>query len=131
MKKDYEKKELIIILSCIFIIFEIIIISISFIKKEYSYKLLNGIVLDKNIALFVIKEKNYFYKNSTLYNKDKKIKYKILEDKEIVLNDKEKYRQIKLKLKLNNYRINDSITVSLKNKKIKIYKLIKNIWDGD
>ncbi|MBR2828906.1 MAG: hypothetical protein IKE70_06725 [Bacilli bacterium] len=67
-------------------------------------------------------------KNSYYYENDKKIKYKIIEEKEISPDEKEIILEVKMQ-KL--YKINSPIIISIKDKKITRFHLIKNIWDGD
>lgn len=117
------------------IVIEIIVIVILYNNKIYSYTIIDSIYLDdKNIMTFVNKEeRNVLYKNTSLYIDNKKIKYTILKDKGVTLKDnKQEYYEIYLKLKIKGkYKQNDHIKITIQNKKIKLLKIFKLIWDGD
>lgn len=117
------------------IVIEIIVIVILYNNKIYSYTIIDSLYLDdKNIMTFVNKEeRNVLYKNTSLYIDNKKIKYTILKDKGVTLKDnKQEYYEIYLKLKIKGkYKQNDHIKITIQNKKIKLLKIFKLIWDGD
>lgn len=130
MKKNYEKKETILIVSIIFFLMEIITFTRILLKKDFSFKTINGIILNSNRIILLTKkeELSQLKKNSYYYENDKKIKYKIIEEKEISPDEKEIILEVKMQ-KL--YKINSPIIISIKDKKITRFHLIKNIWDGD
>ncbi len=134
-KKNYEKTTGIIFLLVMLIVIEIIVIVILYNNKIYSYTIIDSLYLDdKNIMTFVNKEeRNVLYKNTSLYIDNKKIKYTILKDKGVTLKDnKQEYYEIYLKLKIKGkYKQNDHIKITIQNKKIKLLKIFKLIWDGD
>lgn len=133
--KSYENKAIIITVTIIFLVIEIIFISLLFIKKEYVYETISGLVIDKNKVIFLLdkEEEKNIYKNTYVYYNNRKVKIEILENHGVVLKNKEKkYKELLLKIKIGNkYKANDSINISIKTNKIKLIKLIKKIWDGD
>lgn len=133
--KSYENKTIIITVTIIFLVIEIIFISLLFIKKEYVYETISGLVIDKNKVIFLLdkEEEKNIYKNTYVYYNNRKVKIEILENHGVVLTNKEKkYKELLLKIKIGNkYKANDSINISIKTNKIKLIKLIKKIWDGD
>ena len=133
--KSYENKTIIITVTIIFLVIEIIFISLLFIKKEYVYETISGLVIDKNKVIFLLdkEEEKNIYKNTYVYYNNRKVKIEILENHGVVLTNKEKkYKELLLKIKIGNkYKANDSINISIKKNKVKLIKLIKKIWDGD
>ena len=130
MKKNYEKKETILIVSVIFFLLEILTFTNIVLEKEFSYKTMNGIILENNKILLLSNKKELkdIKKNSYFYENDKKVNYKIIEEKEILPNEKEIILEVK---KQKSYKKNSPIIISIKDKKITRLNLIKNIWRGD
>lgn len=130
MKKNYEKKETILIVSVIFFLLEILTFTNIVLEKEFSYKTMNGIILENNKILLLSNKKELkdIKKNSYFYENDKKVNYKIIEEKEILPNEKEIILEVK---KQKSYKKNSPIIISIKDKKITRLNLIKNIWGGD
>lgn len=133
--RNYEKNVGITFIIIITLIIEIIIFVYMIKDKIYSYQQLNTIVLKDNIVLSVVtkEERKQLYKNTRLFFKDKKVKYKIIEDKGVVITkDDKKYYEILLSFKFDKkYKSNDTIPVSLYDKKIRTIEIFKLIWDGD
>lgn len=133
--RNYEKNVGITFIIIITLIIEIIIFVYMIKDKIYSYQQLNTIVLKDNIVLSVVtkEERKQLYKNTRLFFKDKKVKYKIIEDKGVVITkDDKKYYEILLSFKFDKkYKSNDTIPVSLHDKKIRTIEIFKLIWDGD
>ena len=77
--KNYEKTELIIFITTIFLILEIIGIICLVKKKEYTYQKVSGIVSGKNLVTVIVnnKERKYFYQNQTLFLNNKNTKYSL------------------------------------------------------
>lgn len=130
MKKNYEKKETILIVSIVFFLIEILTFTKIVLKKDFSFRTMNGIILENNKILFLPKKEELkdMKKNSYFYENDKKVNYKIVEEKEISPNEKEIILEVK---KQKSYKKNSPIIISIKNKKITRLNLIKNIWGGD
>jgi len=133
--KNYEKKNLVVFFTVFFLILELIFFLVLTIKKTYSYDILSGIVMKKDLVIVVVskKERNLLSQNKFLNLDDKKMKYKILEDHgPIISKGKEKYYEIILKFSFpREYKANDILTISLKNKKYQLIEIFKIIWEGD
>lgn len=132
--KNYEKKSFIIFISILFIVSLIAFIILLFTKKEYHYNKMSGIVLDKDLVILVVddKERKNIYNNTFLYLNSKKERYKIIEDKGIILKkEKMNYHEILVKINFDkDYKINDTINLSIKTKKIRLIEIFKIIWEG-
>lgn len=133
--KSYEDLFTIKLLILITTIIEIIFVSYLFTNKTYTYIKLDGIVIKDNLINIIVskKEQKIIDKNKYLYLNDKKIKYKIIEEKlDIIKKDNNKYNQLILEFKFNNkYKANDIISLTFKNKKINFIEIFKNIIEGD
>lgn len=133
--RNYEKTKEITIIIVLVIIIESIFLTFLINNKIYCYEQMTTIVLKDNIVMLVAskKEKELLYKNAKLFLKDKKVKYKIIEDKGVVITrNNKKYYEVLLEFKFDKkYKSNDTITVSLQEEKIKLIKIFKLIWDGD
>ena len=132
--RNYEKQELTIFILIILIIIEILSFIVLYNYKVYKYKKLTGIISNNNIVTLVVdkKEKELLHKNKKVYLDNKLLEYKILEDKGyITKKDNTKYYEILINIKTpRNKKSSDYVELSIKNKKINILKLLKNIGEG-
>ena len=133
--RNYEKYLTINFLLIILFLLEILLLIYLYNKKIYTYESLNSVVVKDNLVLLIISDKQYktLNKNSFLYLDGKKIKYKVFEDRGYVIeNKKEKYKDVVLEFKFNKeYKVNDSLRLVLKDKKIRLIEIFKIIWEGD
>ena len=133
--RNYEKISLVYIICIIVFVFEIIFIIILFKQKEYRYEILNGTVMKDNITLLIISsdDKKLIYKNKYIYINDKKIKFRIIEDKGVVIkSNSKKYYEVLIGYKFpQKKKTNDSISISIKKEKYRIIEMFRLIWDGD
>lgn len=133
--RNYEKKTLIYILLIFLILLEIIIVILFYKNKINIYENIQGVVVKDNLVVLIVndKTKKIIYKNTLLYLNNKKIKYEITEDRGYVLKrNKEKYSEILISFKFDkNYKVNDSLQLMFKKKKIRIIEIFKIIWEGD
>ena len=133
--RNYEKKTLIYILLIFLILLEIIIVILFYKNKINIYENIPGVVVKDNLVVLIVndKTKKIIYKNTLLYLNNKKIKYEIIEDRGYVLKrNKEKYSEILISFKFDkNYKVNDSLQLMFKKKKIRIIEIFKIIWEGD
>lgn len=133
--RNYEKKTLIYILLIFLILLEIIILILFYKNKINIYENIPGVVVKDNLVVLIVndKTKKIIYKNTLLYLNNKKIKYEIIEDRGYVLKrNKEKYSEILISFKFDkNYKVNDSLQLMFKKKKIRIIEIFKIIWEGD
>lgn len=103
--------------------------------KVYKDKTLTCIVMNKNICLLVLddKEKELLHKNMKLYVNDKENTFKIIEDNNVVVtNGKKKYKEILIKVDLvKSYKTNDTVKLTIRERKIKLIEIFKVILEGD
>ena len=133
--RNYEKQEIIIYILIGLIIIEIISFIFIFNYKVYDYKKLTGIITNKNIVTLIVDkyDKKLLYKNRKVYLNNKLLEYKIIENKGyIIKKNKTKYYEILIKIKTpKNKKSSDYVELSIKDKKVKTYKLLKKIGEGD
>ena len=133
-QRKYEQNSLIFLIVILTILLEGIFTLILTDIKEYKYLKLTGIVMKKDKLLVMIneKEKKVIYKNSYLYVNNNKRNYKVIDDKRIIMKDKSKYYEVILNYKFDKrYKSNDTISISIKDKKYHLIEMFKLIWDGD
>lgn len=132
--RNYEKKDLIIVLIIIFFVLEIIGVYYLIKDREYTYYKISGVVSNKNLVTFIVdkKERQILYKSQTIYLDNKKFKYEIKENRGVILKkNNKKYYEVLLKIKLpKNKKTTDVLEFSIKNKKKRLIEIIKNIWKG-
>lgn len=133
--RKYEKFSLVLFL-CLFVLFlEFIFILFLFNNKEYKYDQYTGVVVKDNLMTIIIpKEKRkILYKNRYLYHNDKKIKYKIIEEKKnLYKNNGKQYHELLIDFRFDKkYKTSDVVTISIKKEKYRLIEMFKLIWDGD
>ena len=133
--KKYEQQSFVIFACVLILILEIIFLITIYKYKEYKYEKLTATVIKDNLVVLVISSntKKVLYKNKYLYLNDKKINYKIIEEKQSVIkNGKEKYYEVLINYKFDKqYKTSDIMFVSIKKEKYRIIEIFKLIWDGD
>lgn len=133
--RNYEKKTFINIMLIFLVLLEITIFVLFSINKINIYENVSGIVVKDDLVVLIInnKTKKIIYKNTLLYLNNKKLKYEIVEDRGYVLKrNKEDYSEILISFKFDkNYKVNDSLQLTLKKEKINIIEIFKIIWEGD
>lgn len=133
--RNYEKKTMVITMCLIIFLCELTLLFVLYKEKEYKYEDINGIVMKDNIVVLILskEEKQLIYKNRFLYVDDKKIDFKIIEDKNVIIkNNNKKYYEVLIGFKFNKkYKVNDSILISIKEEKYRLIEIFKIIWDGD
>lgn len=135
MQKKYEDLTKIKIITVLLIIIQLIFILLMTNYKVYKNKTLTCIVMNKNICLLVLddKEKELLHKNMKLYVNDKENTFKIIEDNNVVVtNGKKKYKEILIKVDLvKSYKTNDTVKLTIRERKIKLIEIFKVILEGD
>ena len=135
IQKKYENLTKIKIITVLLIIIQLIFILLMTNYKVYKDKALTCIVMNKNICLLVLddKEKQLLHKNMKLYVNDKENTFKIIEDNNVVItNGKKKYKEILIKVDLvKRYKTNDTVNLTIKERKIKLIEIFKVILEGD
>ena len=132
--RNYEDKFLLSVFIIFFYLIFTALIIFLFFNKHFIYKNFTGVVSNKNV-IFMVKDSDtkYFYHNATLFNDSKKRKFSISKvHKNILTKDNDKYHQIAINFKFsNNYKDNDALTISLRQKKERLIDIFKIIWKGE
>ena len=132
--RNYEDKFLLNIFIIFFYIIFISFVIFLFFNKHFVYKNFTGVVSNKNV-IFMVKDNDvsFFYHNATLFSDSKKRKFTInTVHKNILTKDGDKYHQIVINFKFsNNYKDNDALTISLRQKKERLVDVFKIIWKGE
>ncbi len=135
IQKKYENLTKIKIITVLLIIIQLIFILLMTNYKVYKDKTLTCIVMNKNICLLVLddKEKELLHKNMKLYVNNKENTFKIIEDNNVVVtNGKKKYKEILIKVDLvKSYKTNDTVNLTIRERKIKLIEIFKVILEGD
>ena len=135
IQKKYENLTKIKIITVLLIIIQLIFILLMTNYKVYKDKTLTCIVMNKNICLLVLddKEKELLHKNMKLYVNNKENTFKIIEDNNVaVTNGKKKYKEILIKVDLvKSYKTNDTVNLTIRERKIKLIEIFKVILEGD
>ncbi len=133
--RKYEKFSLVLFL-CLFVLFlEFIFILFLFNNKEYKYDQYTGVVVKDNLMTIIIpnEKRKVLYKNRYLYHNDKKIKYRIIEEKKnLYKNNGKQYHELLIDFRFDKkYKTSDVVTISIKKEKYRLIEMFKLIWDGD
>lgn len=135
IQKKYENLTKIKIITVLLIIIQLIFILLMTNYKVYKDKTLTCIVMNKNICLLVLddKEKELLHKNMKLYVNNIENTFKIIEDNNVVVtNGKKKYKEILIKVDLvKSYKTNDTVKLTIRERKIKLIEIFKVILEGD
>lgn len=135
IQKKYEDLTKIKIITVLLIIIQLIFILLMTNYKVYKNKTLTCIVMNKNICLLVLddKEKELLHKNMKLYVNNKENTFKIIEDNNVVVtNGKKKYKEILIRVDLvKSYKTNDTVNLTIRERKIKLIEIFKVILEGD
>ena len=132
--RNYEKKEFIIFLSILIFIIEIIFFIVLFNTKDNKYIKVSSIVIKDNLVLVVVSKntRKTIYSNKVLYLNDSLKKYKIVEDRGVVLKKNNKnYYELVLEVDFKNKKVNDILELVIKYKKFRLIEIFKLIWEGD
>ena len=132
---NYEKYTLVFILSVFLIVVEIMSFICIFSMRVFCYRRISGIVLRKNVILVVVteEERKILYKNHTVIFNDKKVSYKIEEDRGVLLKKNSKmYYEILIDINTpKDKKYNDVFEFTIQDRKKKILNIIKTMWEGD
>ena len=132
--RNYEKKDFIIFLSILIFIVLIIFFIVLFNTKDNKYIKVSSIVIKDNLVLVVVSKntRKTIYSNKVLYLNDSLKKYKIVEDRGVVLKKNNKnYYELVLEVDFKNKKVNDILELVIKYKKFRLIEIFKLIWEGD
>lgn len=132
MKLNYERDQLIISVIVIFLIIEIYIVFLGYKTKVNTYMEITGIMISDKIVQVLVddKELEAILKSNYVYIENKKINKKLDSiTKNVLKRNNNSYHYIKLKLNLGKkYKTNDSVPITIYNKKEKIISIFKTCW---
>ena len=133
--KKYERFTLMLFICILVFTFEVIFVIYLISTKEYKYDKINGVVVKNNLIDIIIskEQRDIMYKNNYLYMNEKKIKYKIEEErKNVYKHNGKKYYELLISYRFDKkYKSSGIISISIKRKKYRLIEIFKLIWDGD
>lgn len=132
MKKNYEKNQFILSITFLFLLVEIIIF-ILFMKLEYkSFEVLSSTVITENYLSLYVDSDNLkkLKSNQHFYIENKKYFYEIIDiTRKVVKSKKDWYHEMIIRVELpKKYKDKDIVTISLYDKRKKIYTIFEVIW---
>lgn len=131
MKKNYEKNQLIISMSFIFLILCSIFVVNIFTYRYRNYKVLNSVLITKDyIKLVVTDEDLKKLKGSNyIFIDDKKVKFKIIEIVRNVLKKEKNYHEVVINTNTNKrYHDEDYIKITIYDDREKLINIFKSCW---
>ena len=131
--RNYEKKELIILFIILLFICEFTVFITLFTMKFNKYLKVNGIVIKDNLVLVMVSksERKVIYSNKVLFYNNKRYKYKIVEDRGIIMKKgKNNYYQLVLKFSFKEKVPNDTLEFVFIKGRIRLIEIFKIIWEG-
>lgn len=131
MKKNYEKNQLIISISFIFIILCFIFLLNIFTYNFRSFKIVDAVLISENYIKLIITDNDLKTLNGSQYiiidNKRKKMEVTSVEKN--VLKRKVYYHEIIIRVKTSSkYHDGDYIKVTIYDKKKKMFYIFKSCW---
>ena len=130
--KNYEKTTFFILFFLFLLLFASFLVSFLYHVKIGKYLILNGTVLKENTVYMVVSydERKVIYKNSNLFIHDLEMRYKIVEDRGVILEkDHKKYYELWVEFPFDEkYREEEILNLSFKNGNITIMDAIKSVW---
>lgn len=135
MKRSYEKYELIVFISGLFLIVFIVSCFIIHKSKFRTYANINAVVLSRHyVEAFITDYELSLIKNRNMvYIDNKRIRVKVDSvEKNILKRKKVTYHEIILRLNIpREYKDNDYVKISLYKNKEKITNIFKSCWKED
>ena len=132
MKKNYEKNQLIITMTFLFIVIFIILLINLFKHRYRTYKNINSIVVTENYLELIINSNDLKLLNSSnyLYIDNKKEKREIISiEKDVLKRDNITYHDVIIRVKFpNKYKDNDYVKLTIYDKKEKLFSIFKSCW---
>lgn len=132
MKKMYEKDQLLLSISFLFLVIEVII-SFSFLFRNIrTYQTFQGVVISDNYFKSYIDNETLSTLKAvnSIYIHNKKYSYEIIEIQRKVLKKEGKwYHGVLIRCSFpKKYHENDSLTITYQTKKDKIYTIFRSCW---
>lgn len=132
MKKNYEKNQLIITMTFLFLVIFIILLINLFKHRYRTYKNINSIVVTENYLELIINSNDLKLLNSSnyLYIDNKKKKREIISiEKDVLKRNNITYHDVIIRVKFpNKYKDNDYVKLTIYDKKEKLFSIFKSCW---
>lgn len=131
--RNYERKELIIFCMILLLFSELLLGIILCTIKVNDYFKTAGIVVKDDLILLVVskEERKIIYSNKTLFYDNHKYKYKIIEDRGIVMKrNKKNYYQLLIEFDFSKKLVNDSLNLVFTKGRMHLIEMFKIIWEG-
>lgn len=132
--RNYEKKELVSFFIIVLLASELLLSIMLYTIKVNDYYKIQSIVVKDDLVLLVVskEERKIIYSNKTLFYDNHKHKYKIVEDRGIVIKRNNKnYYQLLLKFNFSKKITNDTLDLVFIKKRMHLIEIFKIIWEGD
>ena len=131
--KNYEKQNIIILITLIVITVEIVLLIKTITFKMPTYKKISGIVIKQDLLSVIVskEDKKLIYQNQKVYLNNKTMIYEIYKDNGLIIKSSKKYYQLFLKIKIRKKnKTGDIIDLTITDRKKTIFKIFKNSWKG-
>lgn len=132
--RNYEKKELVSFCIILLLISELLLSIMLYTIKVNDYYKMQSIVVKDNLVLLVVsrEERKIIYSNKILFYDNHKHKYKIVEDRGVVIKRNNKnYYQLLLKFNFSKKIANDTLDLVFIKRRMHLIEIFKIIWEGD
>ena len=132
---NYEERGVMLFIVIFLFLFEGFFLTFLFRKKEYIYQKMIGIMTGQNYATFFVTkvQRGLFYQNQSFLVHDKEFSYEVFYDHLIEDSDKN-YPYYELIIKSQSFdelRTNEMVEISIKEKRVTIFQILKHEWEGD
>lgn len=132
---NYEERGVMLFIVIFLFLFEGFFLTFLFQKKEYIYQKMIGIMTGQNYATFFVTkvQRGLFYQNQSFLVQDKEFSYEVFYDHLIEDSDKN-YPYYELIIKSQSFdelRTNEMVEISIKEKRVTIFQILKQEWEGD
>ena len=134
MKYNYHSFGIIYFFVIVFLFFFIIVFSISIrVKSISNYVLVSGVMIEQDEVLVLVnsKELAWLYRNFWVLVDGDKVNFVLLDvNKKIIRKKNIWYHQVVLKLRINQYHLDDTVILGICQKKSSFSSLFFDIWRG-
>lgn len=131
--KNYEKQNIIILITLIVITVEIVLLIKTITFKMPTYKKISGIVIKQDLLSVIVskEDKKLIYQNQKVYLNNKTMIYEIYKDNGLIIKSSKRYYQLFLKIKIRKKnKTGDIVDLTIADRKKTIFEIFKNSWEG-
>lgn len=134
MKKQYEKKNRIIVGSIIFLVMDFLLVFLLFNRRIVMYEKFSGVIFKDNLLVFLLSDDDLklFYRNKVVFIENKSKNFVIKKvDKDVLKRNGIYYNQVFIEVNISNkYKVNDVLDVSIVRESVKSINIFKIILEG-